>query len=94
MECLREGIRNECLSRTINCGSDDDFVGRLSPASRDQGHHPDSEHIYSADPAAPQQLLDDEALQLQNERAEGRNLKETKEKMQGARKSWTPSVVE
>ncbi len=30
---------------------------------------PDSEHIYSADPAAPQQLLDDEALQLQNERA-------------------------
>jgi hypothetical protein len=30
---------------------------------------PDSEHIYSADPAAPTQLLDDEALQLQNERA-------------------------
>jgi hypothetical protein len=30
---------------------------------------PDSEHVYSADPAAPTQLLDDEALQLQNERA-------------------------
>jgi hypothetical protein len=27
---------------------------------------PYSEHIYSADPAAPQQLLDDEALRQQN----------------------------
>src|SRR5437868_5444632 len=31
---------------------------------------PDSEHIYSSDPARPQQLPDDETLQLQNERAE------------------------
>src|SRR2546430_2866878 len=31
---------------------------------------PDSEHVYSSDPARPQQLPDDEALQLQNERAE------------------------
>jgi hypothetical protein len=31
---------------------------------------PDSEHVYSADPARPQQLPDDEALKLQNERAE------------------------
>jgi hypothetical protein len=28
---------------------------------------PYSEHVYSADPAAPQQLLDDEALRQQNE---------------------------
>jgi hypothetical protein len=28
---------------------------------------PYSEHIYSADPAAPQQLLDNEALRQQNE---------------------------
>src|SRR6266516_7978403 len=31
---------------------------------------PDSEHVYSSDPARPQQLPDDKALQLQNERAE------------------------
>jgi hypothetical protein len=31
---------------------------------------PDSEHVYSSDPARPQQLPDDETLQLQNERAE------------------------
>jgi len=31
---------------------------------------PDSEHVYSSDPARPQQLPDDEALQFQNERAE------------------------
>ncbi len=31
---------------------------------------PDSEHVYSSDPARPQQLPDDDALQLQNERAE------------------------
>jgi hypothetical protein len=31
---------------------------------------PDSEHVYSTDPARPQQLPDDEALKLQNERAE------------------------
>ncbi len=31
---------------------------------------PDSEHVYSADPAAPGQLPDDETLRLQNERAE------------------------
>jgi hypothetical protein len=31
---------------------------------------PDSEHVYSSDPARPQQLPDDEALQRQNERAE------------------------
>ena len=31
---------------------------------------PDSEHVYSTDPARPQQLPDDKALQLQNERAE------------------------
>jgi len=40
MECLREGIRNECLSRTINCGSDDDFVGRLSPSKPGSGSSP------------------------------------------------------
>src|SRR5260370_250621 len=31
---------------------------------------PDSEHVYSSDPARPRQLPDDEALQAQNERAE------------------------
>ena len=31
---------------------------------------PDSEHVYSSDPARPQQLPDDDALQLQNDRAE------------------------
>jgi len=31
---------------------------------------PDSEHVYSSDPARPQQLPDDETLQLQSERAE------------------------
>jgi len=31
---------------------------------------PDSEHVYSSDPARPQKLPDDKALQLQNERAE------------------------
>ena len=30
----------------------------------------DREHVYSADPARPQQLPDDDALKLQNERAE------------------------
>jgi hypothetical protein len=30
---------------------------------------PDSEHIYSSDPARAGEILDDEALQLQNERA-------------------------
>jgi nucleotide-binding universal stress UspA family protein len=31
---------------------------------------PDSEHLYGADPRAPQQLPDDETLRLQNERAD------------------------
>jgi hypothetical protein len=31
---------------------------------------PDSEHVYSSDPARPRQLPDDEALRSQNERAE------------------------
>jgi regulator of protease activity HflC (stomatin/prohibitin superfamily) len=31
---------------------------------------PDGEHVYSADPRAPQQLPDDEVLRLQNERAD------------------------
>jgi hypothetical protein len=31
---------------------------------------PDSEHVYGADPRAPQQLPDNETLRLQNERAD------------------------
>jgi hypothetical protein len=50
------------------------IVATVAPANAQQSSPergiriitPYSEHIYSADPAAPQQLLDDEALRQQN----------------------------
>jgi hypothetical protein len=44
---------------------------------------PDSEHLYSTDPRTPgQQLPDDEALRLQNERAEKARIAREREKDQ------------
>jgi hypothetical protein len=43
---------------------------------------PDSEHVYSADPSTPTLLLDDEALQLQNERAQREKIRRQLERDQ------------
>ena len=45
---------------------------------------PDSEHVYSSDPARPQQLPDDKALRLQNERAERAAAREREQADQAA----------
>jgi hypothetical protein len=57
---------------------------------------PDSEHVYSTDPARPQQLLDDEALRLQNERAEGARIAREREEADQAAssKSQSPSTYQ
>jgi hypothetical protein len=41
---------------------------------------PDSEHVYGADPRAPGQLPDDEALQRQNERGERSKIQRERER--------------
>jgi hypothetical protein len=55
---------------------------------------PDSEHVYSTDPARPQQLPDDEALRLQNERAErariAREREKEKDRQEIARRAYQP----
>jgi hypothetical protein len=55
---------------------------------------PESEHVYSSDPARPQQLLDDEALRLQNERRAriARELEEAAD--QAASKSQSPNTYQ
>jgi len=52
---------------------------------------PDSEHIYSSDPREAGRLLDDEALQRENERRERAKIeRQEKEKMQRAERNWMP----
>jgi hypothetical protein len=52
---------------------------------------PDSEHVYSTDPARPQQLPDDKALQLQNERAERARIAGEREQAEQAASSNSQS---
>jgi hypothetical protein len=57
---------------------------------------PYGEQLYSTDPARPQQLPDDEALRLQNERAErGRIAREREQADQAASsKSQSPDTAD
>ncbi len=52
---------------------------------------PDSEHVYSTDPTRPQQLPDDKALQLQNERAERARIAREREQADQAASSMSQS---
>ncbi len=52
---------------------------------------PDSEHVYSSDPARPQQLPDDKTLQLQNERAERERIAREREEADQAASSESQS---
>src|SRR6476659_20345 len=52
---------------------------------------PDSEHVYSTDPARPQQLPDDEALRLRNERAERARIAREREQADQAASSKSQS---
>jgi hypothetical protein len=52
---------------------------------------PNSEHVYSTDPARPQQLPDDEALKLQNERAERARIAREREQADQAASSKSQS---
>jgi hypothetical protein len=72
---------NENLTRSVNCSRGDDrHLGAVHAEIRVIS--PYGEHVYSSDPRSGGQLLDDEALQQRNERAEMLRLRRQQEEDQ------------